>query len=238
MSKISNFNVNLYLTPNCKVPKSTFKIGQTNAGFDMKGFDLIGKTGQKNKGFYTEGLLACTGGVFIGKLLNMFHENSSIYKDAEGSKNKVFETITKKINDIANDTKENIQTFLFGGWGYGSNKNSAEVEKSHNLFNNIALYIEDIFPSKEGIKIPLTTIWGKFDSSKPDKIYARENTIVLENDVFSQLFRNGKKQLNRQELIDFLQEHYEEVQITDNVNIIAKEVFDLTNNITEKNNLL
>lgn len=237
MPKINNSSVTLYLTPNCKITKSALKIGETHAGFDMKGFDLVGQTGVRNRSYYTEGLLACTGGIFIGKLLNMFHENSSIYQDAEGSKYKIFEEISKKITDVANNTKENIQAFLFGGWGYGSNKNAAEVEKSHNLFNNIALCVEDKIPETEGIKIPLTTIWGKFDSSKPDKVYVRDNTIVLENDVFRNLFKNNNQPKSKQELIDFLEEHYEEVQIPDDVNIIAKESYEPTNNIFENNRL-
>ena len=237
MPKINNSNVTIYLTPNCKITKSALKIGETHAGFDMKGFDLAGKTGVKNRSYYTEGLLACTGGIFIGKLLNMFHENSSIYKDAEGTKYKIFEEISKKIIGVANNTKENIQAFLFGGWGYGSNKNTAEVEKSHNLFNNIALCIEEKIPEKEGVEIPLTTIWGKLDSSKPDKVYVRDNTIVLENDIFRELFKNNTQLKSKQELIDFLEEHYEEVQIPDNVNIIAKATYEPTNNIFEINKL-
>jgi len=41
---------------------------------------------------------------------------------------------------------------LFGGWGYGSNKNLNEVEISHNLFNNTAFCIEDVLPETEKLK--------------------------------------------------------------------------------------
>ena len=215
----------LCLTSKCVVPRQALKIGKVDAGLDIKGFDLAGKTGVRNRVYYTEGLQACTGGVVIGKKLNMFHENSSLYGDAESAKRTIFPVITEKILRMAHDTKEKIQVALFGGWGYGANKNIDEVEKSHNLFNNIALCIEENIPKKEGLDIPLLTIWGKRDSKKPDAIYARDNTIVLISDIFKSLFNKGECNLDREGLIRFLEEHYEEVQIPENVKITAEESY-------------
>ena len=217
--------IKLCLTSKCVVPRQALKIGKVNAGLDMKGFDLAGKTGVRNRVYYTEGLQACTGGVVIGKQLNMFHENSSIYKDAENAKLRIFPVITEKIAKMAQETKEKVQVALFGGWGYGSNKNIEEVDKSHNLFNNIALCIEENIPEREGIDVPLLTIWGKRDSQKPDAVYARDNTIVLISDIFKSLFNKGKCNLDREGLIKFLKENYEEVQIPNNVKISAEESY-------------
>ena len=121
--------IKLCLTSKCHISKKALKIGETGANFDMKGFDLAGKTGIKDKSYYTEGLNACTGGVVIGNRLNMFHENSSLYEDAENAKRTIFPKITDKILKMAQETKEKIQVGLFGGWGYGSNKNVKEVDK-------------------------------------------------------------------------------------------------------------
>ena len=225
MPKITQTPVTIFLTPKCKITDSTVKIGEIQAGFNMKGFDLAGKTGTRNRSYCTEGLNACTCGIFLGKLMNMFHENSSIYADAEGSKNKIFDAISKKVTNMANNTKDKVQAFLFGGWGYENVHNSNEIEKSHNLFNNIALCIEDVLPEKEKLEIPLTTIWGKINSSTPDLVYCRDNTIVLENDIFKSLFKRKNSILNKENLIKFLQEHYEEVQIPDNIELIAKEQY-------------
>ena len=217
--------IKLYLTSKCVVPRQALKIGKVNAGLDMTGFDLAGKTGVKNRVYFTEGLQACTGGVVLGKQLNMFHENSSIYKDAVDAQYKIFPAITEKILKMARETKEKIQVALFGGWGYGSNHNIEEVEKSHNLFNNIALCIEENLPEKEGIEVPLLTIWGKLDSKKPDAVYARGNTIVLISDIFKSMFNKGKCDLDREGIINFLKKHYEEVQIPKDVNIVAEESY-------------
>ena len=236
MSQVSA-PITIFLTPKCKITNSAHKIGQTLAGFEMEGFDLIGQTGTREKSYITEGLNACTGGVFLGKKLNMFHENSSIYKDAEGSKFKIFEEITKKIFELSNKGREKAEAFLFGGWGYGCGGNIEEVKKSHNLFNNIAICIEDIIPEKEGLKVPLTTIWGKLNSSKPDMIYARNNTIVLENDIFNELLNKKEYEINRNNIINFLEKHYEEVQIPDHVNIVAKKNYSPLDDIIENNRL-
>ncbi|MBR1776745.1 hypothetical protein IJ750_06720 [bacterium] len=234
--------IKLYLTTSCPVTKRALKIGETHAGMNIAGLNLKGQTGIKNRAYYTEGLQACTGGVVLGNKLNMFHENSSIYDDPLSTRDKVFKEVTKKIFKMAEETKENIQAFLFGGWGFGSNLNIKEVEKSHNLFNNIALCIEDILPEKEGIHVPLTTIWGKLDSAKPDAIYAREDGIVLINDIFKNLFKDGKCNMTREEIIKFLQEHYEEVQIPENVHIFAEEHYepskDILTNIARKQQML
>jgi len=218
--------IKLCLTTKCHIAKKALKIGEVGAGFDMRGFDLAGKTGIKDRSYYTEGLNACTGGVVIGNKLNMFHENSSLYDDAENAKRTIFPEFTNKILKMAQGAKEKIQVGLFGGWGYGSHKNVKEVEKSHNLFNSIALCIEEKLPEKEGIEVPLLTIWGKRNSKYPEAVYARENTIILISDLFKSLFKKkGECNLNREDLIKFLEEHYEEVQIPDNVNIIAEETY-------------
>ena len=218
--------IKLCLTSKCHISKKALRVGETGAGFNMKGFDLIGKTGIKDRSYYTEGLNACTGGVVIGNKLNMFHENSSLYKDAENAKRTVFPEITDKILKMAHDAKEKIQVGLFGGWGYGSNKNIQEVDKSHNLFNSIALCIEENLPAKQGFEVPLLTIWGKRNSKHPEAVYARGNTIVLISDLFKSLFnKKGECNLTREELIKFLKEHYEEVQIPDNINIVAEETY-------------
>ena len=218
--------IKLCLTSKCHIAKKAFRIGETGAGFDMKGFDLIGRTGIKDQSYYTEGLNACTGGVVIGNKLNMFHENSSLYEDAENAKRTIFPEITNKILKMAQEAKEKIQVGLFGGWGYGSNKNTKEVDKSHNLFNSIALCIEENLPEKEGIEVPLLTVWGKRNDKYPEAVYARENTIILISDLFKSLFKKkGECNHNREDLIKFLKQHYEEVQIPDNVNIIAEETY-------------
>lgn len=218
--------IKLCLTSKCNIAKNALRIGEIGAGFDMKGFDLAGRTGVRNRSYYTEGLNACTGGIVIGKKLNMFHENSSLYEDAENAKRTIFPEITNKIAKMAQEAKEKIQVGLFGGWGYGSHKNVNEVDKSHNLFNSIALCIEENLPEKEGIEVPLLTVWGKRNSKHPDAVYARENTIVLISDIFKSLFnKKGECNLTREDLIKFLEEHYEEVQIPNNVNIVAEEVY-------------
>ena len=228
MPRVNTAPITLYITPKCDIPKQARKIGKIEAGFVMKGFDLKGETGIKNRGYYTEGLKACLGGVVLGKKLNnMFHENSSIYADAEGSKRDIFAQITEKLTNMTNNAREKIHVMLFGGYGYGSNINTAEVEKSHNLFNNTALCIEDIIPEKEGINIPLTTVWGKLDSSKPDSVYLRENAVILVNDIFKSLFnKDGKCELTKDGIIDFLRKHYEEVQIPNSVELVATEKYE------------
>ena len=139
---------------------------------------------------------------------------------------------------MANNARERVHVMLFGGWGYGSNKNSKEVQISHNLFNNAALCIEDIIPESENMDVPLTTIWGKLDSSTPDSVHVRENTVVLVNDILKSLFKNGKCELTRDGIINFLKNHYEEVQIPDEVKIIPMEKYNpleiCQNNLTRK----
>lgn len=233
MPKVKSTPIKLCLTTRCTVPRQAQHIGEMNAGFNMKGFNLTGKTGVKNRAYVTEGLNACTGGVILGKRINMFHENSSLYDDAEGAKRKIFPEITEKITKMVNETKEKIQVALFGGWGNGSNTNVKEVEKSHNLFNGIALCIEEELPKKKGLNIPLLTVWGKLDSKKLDAVYARENTIVLINDVFKQLFKKGKCELDRADLIKFLEEHYEEVQIPNDVKVVAEEIYEPVSEFAE-----
>ena len=225
--------IKLCLTSKCITPKQAQHIGSIDAGFEMKGFNLAGKTGVKNRAYITDSLQACTGGVVIGKKINMFHENSSIYNDAESAKLKIFPEITEKITKMVQETKEKVQVGLFGGWGYGSNKNVEEVNKSHHLFNNIALCIEEDLPKKEGIEIPLLTVWGKRDSKNPDAVYARENTIVLISDIFKSLFKKGRCNLDREGLIDFLEQHYEEVQIPNDVKLVAEEVYEPLNESME-----
>ena len=230
MPRVNTAPITLYITPRCDIPKQAKRIGETGAGFLMKGFDLKGETGIKNRGYFTEGLKACLGGVVLSKKLNnMFHENSSskIYADAEGSKEDIFTQMTEKIVNMANGAREKIHVMLFGGLGYGSNRNLEEVEKSHNLFNNAALCIEDVIPAEEGFNIPLTTVWGKLDSSiKPDTVYLRENAVILVNDVFKSLFKDGKCELTKEGIIDFLRKHYEEVQIPKEVEIVATEKYE------------
>ncbi len=233
MPKCTQKTVTLFLTPNYSVTNNVARIGRVKRcadGFDMSEFNLHGRTVAKTRSIYTDGLNACTGCVVLAKKLNnMFHENSSIYSDAEATKPAIFQEITNKILNMMQNAKENIHVGLFGGWGEGCGENIKEVEKSHNLFNNIALCIEDKLPEMEGINIPLLTVWGKRDGSKPDAIYARENIIVLINDVFKNLFKNGKCEMSQNELKDFLREHYEEVLIPDNVVIVPEAKYESLN---------
>lgn len=220
---MNNKTVTLFLTPRYEVTGSIKRIGEVGAGLDLSGFNLKGATVAKSRSIYTEGIDAFTTGVVLGKKSNnMFHENSSVYADAESSRQEIFAEITNKILSMVKNTKENIQVGLFGGWGHGNGKNAKDIETSHNLFNNVALCIEDELPKKEGIQIPLLTVWGKRDAKSQDAVYARENIIVLINDIFKNLFKNGKCDMTQQELKDFLNQHYEEVLIPDNVVIIPE----------------
>ena len=244
MSRIHPNEITIYLTNKCNIAKSVMKVGETGAGFDFGSLNLRGRTGTRDRAYYTEGLQACTGGVVLGKKVNLFHENSSTYTDAERSKNKIFDAITQKIlsmkegkEKIGQRKKDNsLQAFLFGGWGYGVPKNPNEIEKSHNLFNNLAICFEDILPTTESITVPLTTIWGKLNPHKPDSVYVRGSSIVLINEAFKSLFKDGKCNLNRDELINELKKMYEEVQIADDVKLVAKENFDPHANAIENLN--
>ena len=75
------------------------------------------------------------------------------------------------------------------------------------------------------------------DSKNCDTVYASKSKIVLINDVFKELFKNGDCKLNREKLIDFLKQHYEEVQIPEHVNIIAEENYIPCKNISTKQKL-
>lgn len=227
MIKLTSNPITLYITPNFRIPNVVKHIGKTEAGFITKGFNLQGETGIKNRNYYTEELNANLGGIVVSKKkINMFHANSNSYADAERSKNNIFKLFTQKVTDIAKDTKEKVHVMLFGGYGYGCKKNVTEVQNSHNLFNNVALCVEDELPAKEGLNIPLTTIWGKKDVTKPDAVFVRENTVILINDIFKSLFKNGNKNPSRNEIVKFLEEHYEEVLIPDEVKIIATEKYE------------
>ncbi len=237
MSKIQLNPKSIYLSAKCYIGESTTKVGEIQSGLDLRNYNLIGKTVVKTRPIFTDNLSACTAGLVVGNKLNMFHENSSIYNSLNDYRPKIFKEMTNKMLSLAEKTTEKVQAFLFGGWGYGSNLNKDEVEKSHNLFNNIAFFIEDILPKTEGLEVPLTTIWGKLDSKNCDAVYASKSKIVLINDVFKELFKNGDCKLNREKLIDFLKQHYEEVQIPEHVNIIAEENYISCKNISNKQKL-
>ena len=244
MARIYPQTVTIYLTNKCNIARSVRKVGETGAGFNVSGMNLKGRTGTRDMAYYTEGLQACTGGIVLGDKLNFFHENSSIYDDAQSSIKKVFREISKKFSEMmfskdkfgTKKGEQHVQAFLFGGWGYGVPKNPHEVEKSHTLFNNLAISIEDTLPEQENITVPLTTIWGKFNPQTPDAVYVRGNSIVLINDTLKSLFKNGECNMTRDELINSLKNMYEEVQIADDVRLVAKENFDPYANALEKLN--
>ena len=242
MARIYPRTVTIYLTNKCNIAKSVRKVGETGAGLNVSAMNLKGRTGTRDMAYYTEGIQACTSGIVLGDKVNFFHENSSIYDDAQSSIKKVFREISKKITDMVfvkdrfgtKKSKQHVQAFLFGGWGYGVPKNPNEVEKSHTLFNNLAISIEDTLPEQENISVPLTTIWGKLNAQNPDAVYVRGNTIVLINDTLKSLFKDGKCSMTRDELINSLKNIYEEVQIADDVRLVAKENFDPLSNALER----
>ena len=246
MPRIAPNPVTLFLTPSYNATNNVAKTGRVRLsanGFDLSEFNLLGKTVCKTRSLYTDNLAACTGMVVLAKKLNnLCHENSSNYTNLENTRQDVFDKVTRKILDMLQSTKDNVQIGLFGGWGNGSSKRAEEIEQSHNLFNNIALCIEDELPETEGLNIPLLTVWGKLDSSKPDAIYARENSIVLINEIFKKLFdKDGNCEYTQEQLKDFLSEHYEEVLIPQNVVIIPEanyQSLNIQDNLKRKEKLL
>ena len=216
----ANKRFTVYLTNHVTVPSGRKSAKLIEVGTIHNGVD--------NKTYFADRIGESTIGIInASPRIHISNTTANANQDVLVDRTKTFNSISKVVSDLAACTNQKLHAFLFGGFGAGAKKNPYIIDQSHSRFNDMALCIEDHLPETEGIEMPLTTIWGKRNGSMPDTIYARKNFIVLSNPIFAKLFskKDGHCILSSKGLERFLKKHYEEVQISDNVDLVGVQNF-------------
>ncbi len=162
------------------------------------------------RGMQTENINSCTAGILnAGDKHFMFHAAPEMQ-----SLRSVKQELEKQL-EVLKRTCEDIRGLICGGWEL--NTRSPESVRSFDLYTAIADALDDL-----GVKF--TMICGKEKGAPLDNLYANNNNVTIWNEGFGKILAENPAKLNRNQIADVLEKHYQFVEINpdDKINFVLK----------------
>jgi len=169
-----------------------------------------GKSTATSRSLKTECINTCTAGVLSnGKNHFMFHAAPELQPIATIKKE-----IERQVN-ILRETCDNIKGFICGGLEL--NNRDSESVASFNLYNTIADTLDEL-------GVNFTMMCGKKKGAPMENMYAVGDTVTVWSNAFKKLFPQGSENLNQEEILETLENHYQFVEQNDEhvINVLEK----------------